>query len=728
MRLRTNLLYLVVGTIVPLIALATVLGLLLVDRERDAVRQGAINRNRAFMTAVDAALKGHISTLQALATVSSLERNDLETFRNDAIRVLEAQSDWQSIVLTKPNNEQLIVASRNGSEPTAQTVDEPSLQRVVNEEKPVVGELGYREYSKRYGIAVRVPVRQRGRLTFVLTAVINPEQFSRLIIDQHLPAGWISGLVDPTGHVIARIPVRPNTDVATQVFMNALKTGSEGWYRGRTLEGADTYTAFKTSEFCNWSVGLAIPIQEVNAGAVRAAWVMVAGTLITISLALGFAYWMGRRITAPIDSLADAARAMGRDSQTTPIGDSAKIKEVSDLAKALDEANVAIRERESLAEREQVALKSADRAKDEFLAMLGHELRNPLAAIAASARVLRTSKPDSIVRVRAHDVIERQTEQMTRLVDDLLNVSRLTRGKITLELEVIDLLKLVQSVIQTWEQSGRIERNRIIYQGEAVWVDADKARLEQVLSNLIDNSVKFSKPDTNIQISVGKEGNTALLSVTDEGEGIDPTLKEHLFDLFVQGPHESDRARGGLGLGLAVVKRIIALHAGSISVSSGGVSQGATFVIKLPAVQAPQGTPEGLKAEQHTNGTGKILVVEDNADTRDMMEAMLRIEGFDVITVNHGTSALEALADKRITVVLLDIGLPDLDGYEVAQRIRSLPEGDRFKLVALTGYGQLNDQRRAFAVGFDEHLTKPVSIDRLSAVIRMLIERGADKT
>jgi len=728
MRLRTNLLYLVVGTIVPLLILASILGFLLVDRERDAVRQGAINRNRAFMTAVDAALKGHISTLQALATVSSLDKDDIETFRQDAMRVLEAQSDWQSIVLTKPNGEQVMVTSRNGAEPTAHTVDEASLRRVVNEEKPVIGELRYREYVKKYGIAVRVPVRKQDRLAFVLSAIVNPEQFSRLIMDQHLPAGWISGLVDPTGHLIARIPVRPNSDMATQTFMNALKTGSEGWYRGRTLEGADTYTAFKTSEFCNWSVGLAIPIQEVNVGVVRAVWVMVAGTLITISLALGFAYWMGRRITTPIDSLADAARAMGRDSQTTPIGNSAKIKEVSDLAKALDEANVAIRERENLAEREQVALKSADRAKDEFLAMLGHELRNPLAAIAASARVLRTSKPDSSIRIRAQDVIERQTEQMTRLVDDLLNVSRLTRGKIVLEREVIDLFQLTKSVVQTWEQSGRIGRNRIAFQGETVWIDADKARLEQVLSNLIDNAAKFSKPETTIQIVVGKEDNSALLRVTDEGEGIEPTLQEHLFDLFVQGPHESDRSKGGLGLGLAVVKQIVALHGGSISVFSGGVNQGATFVIKLPAVRAPLGTAEGLKQEQQTNGFGKILVVEDNADTRDMMEAMLRLEGFDVVTVDHGSSALDVLTEQGITVILLDIGLPDLDGYEVAQRIRALPEGDRFKLVALTGYGQLNDQKLAFAAGFDEHLTKPVSIDRLSEVIRTLLERGADKT
>ncbi|HEY9504231.1 MAG TPA: ATP-binding protein [Pyrinomonadaceae bacterium] len=727
MRLRTNLLYLVVGTIVPLIALATVLGFLLVERERDAVRQGAINRNRAFMTAVDAALKGHISTLQALATVSSLERDELETFRNDAVRVLDAETDWQSISLTRPDGEQLIVASRNVSETPNHTVDGPSLRRVVDEEKPAIGELTYRKHSQRYGIAIRVPVRQKGRLAFVLSAVVSPEQFSRLIMDQHLPAGWISGLVDPTGHLIARVPPRPNSDMATPVFMNALKTGSEGWYRGRTLEGADTYTAFKTSEFCKWSVGLAIPINQVNAGAVRAVWVMIAGTLITISLALGFAYWMGRRITAPIDSLADAARAMGRDSQTAPIANSAKIKEVSDLAKALDEANVAIRERESLAEREQVALKSADRAKDEFLAMLGHELRNPLAAIAASARVLRTSKPDAGVRTRAHEVIERQTNHMTRLVDDLLNVSRLTRGKIRLELEVLDLCELTKSIIQTWEQSGRIDRNRIVFQGETTWVDGDKARLEQVISNLIDNAAKFSKPEKPIEIELKVEEKMAALRVTDQGEGIDSALQERLFELFIQGPHESDRARGGLGLGLAVAKRIVALHAGSITVHSDGVDQGATFIMRLAAVNAPKAVAESLIETQQSNGFGRILIVEDNADTREMMEAMLHIEGYDVLTVDHGTSALEALSEGQISVVLLDIGLPDLDGYEVAQRIRALPNSDQFKLVALTGYGQLDDQRRAFAAGFDEHLTKPVSMERLSEVIRALIERSADK-
>jgi len=249
-----------------------------------------------------------------------------------------------------------------------------------------------------------------------------------------------------------------------------------------------------------------------------------------------------------------------------------------------------------------------------------------------------------------------------------------------------------------------------------------------VISNLIDNAAKFSKPETDIQIRVGKEGNTAFLSVTDHGEGIDSNLQEQVFDLFVQGPHESDRSRGGLGLGLAVVKRIVTLHAGSVSVSSPGVSQGATFVINLPAVEEIVERPKGPKQEQSANGFGKILVVEDNADTREMMEAMLRIEGYDVITVEHGTLALEALADQRINVVLLDIGLPDLDGYEVARRIRAMPESGRFKLVALTGYGQLSDQRHAFEAGFDEHLTKPVSIDRLSEVIRVLNERRADKT
>ena len=715
MRLRTNLVYLVVGTIVPLVGLASVLGWLLVNRENDAFRQGAINRNRAFMTAVDAALRGHISTLQALASASSLESDDFQVFRNDAVRALNAQSDWQNIILAKPDGTQLVNAVRQGGEAMTATSDVKSFRKVVDEKTPGIGDISFREYSGKYGIAVRVPAMQHGKLAFVLTAVIDPEQFARLIRDQHLPNGWVSGLVDASGHYIARIPWRSNADMASANYLEAVSQSREGWYRGVTVEGLRTFTAHKTSDFTNWSVGVGIPEEEVNSGAVRAGRVMAAGTLVTLALALGFAYWMGRRISIPIAELADAARALGNNPRTVIPGERS-IKEVRELNQALIEASEAIREREILSEREQQALKAADRAKDEFLAMLGHELRNPLAAITTSSEVLRLASPDQSITNQAHEVIERQTKQMTRLVEDLLDISRFTRGSVTLKKAPFDLGRLAGGVVDTWERSGRVQYGRISFNSDQVWVDADRGRVEQVLANLLDNAVKFSEGDQPVNVRVKRDGADAVLEVADKGEGIEPELQERLFGLFVQGPRGPDRARGGLGLGLALVKRNVELHGGSISVNSDGAAQGSTFVVRLPTIEPARLDGNHKKTEDGTTDPQRILVVEDNVDAREMLEAMLLLEGHTVRVAAHGEAALHHLQAEPFDTVLLDIGLPDLDGYEVARRIRELV-GDEVKIIALTGYGQADDRRKAYEAGFDFHLTKPVLSDKLRELL-----------
>ena len=715
MKLRTNFVYLVVGIVIPLVALATLLGLLLVKREREAFRQGALNRNRAFMTAVDAAVRGHIATLQVLASASSLQADDFEAFRRDAVRALEAQHDWQNIILSKPDGTHLINTARPGTKELTGSVDMKSLQAVVAKTAPVVGDVTMRQYSGKYGIAVRVPVLQHGKLAYVLSAIIDLDQFNRLIEDQHLPKDWVSGLIDASGYYIARVPYRSSAEQASADFRNAVAQSREGWYRGLTLEGRDSFTAHMTSDLTNWSIGVGIPEGEVNAGANRAGLIMAMGTIITLALALGFSYWMGRRITAPIASLAWAARAMGQDTQPSVPRESS-IKEVRELAQALSEANEAIHERRILSEREQATLKAADRAKDEFLAMLGHELRNPLAAITTSAEVLRFSEPDPDLSSHALEVIDRQTKQMSRLVEDLLDVTKFTMGKVTLKSEDFDLARLSQKVVDTWEGSGRVGQGRIRLHTEPAWVNGDVGRVEQLLSNLLDNAVKFSSPDRAIDVRVQTDGNLVSMEVRDYGEGIPIELKDKLFGLFVQGPHGPERARGGLGLGLALVKRIVEMHGGSISVKSDGAGQGAAFVATFPAIAAPKNLPETSENRNGQTDSQKILIVEDNDDAREMMEAMLSLEGHRVRVAAHGVTALNDLKADPADVVLLDIGLPDLDGYEVARRVRLLV-GGRIKLIALTGYGQAEDQRRAYEAGFDFHLTKPVALDKLREIL-----------
>jgi CheY-like chemotaxis protein/two-component sensor histidine kinase len=312
-------------------------------------------------------------------------------------------------------------------------------------------------------------------------------------------------------------------------------------------------------------------------------------------------------------------------------------------------------------------------------------------------------------------VIDRQTKHMARLVGDLLDISRVTMGKVALERERFNLAEAVSAVTGVWRASGRLERHHVSLETGAVWVDADRARIEQIFSNLLDNAVKFTPAGKRISVSVRKEGDEAVLQVADEGEGLPPGGAESMFGLFVQGERGLDRAAGGLGVGLALVKRLSELQAGSVAADSAGLGEGATFTVRLPAVLPPAEQP--APAQRIPMAARQVLVVEDNDDTRQMLREVLAFSGHQVRTAPDGKTGLALAAESRPDVALIDIGLPDVDGYEVARRMRASPGGRRIGLIAITGYGQAEDQRRAYEAGFDAHLTKPVAPDRLKQVM-----------
>ncbi|MDB5922615.1 MAG: hypothetical protein JWN13_1551 [Betaproteobacteria bacterium] len=721
MRLRSNLFLLVIGTVVPLTALALVLGYLLVEQERATFRRAALDRNRAFMTAVDAEMRGHVMTLHALAAVRSLQTDDLRTFRDDAQRVMATQADWQNVILASPTGQQIVNARQPFGAALRVNSDTESADRLTRTLAPTVGNIIFGRTMGKYGIPVRVPILRNGSLAYILTAVIEPEAFGKLIRAQNLPQGWVSGLVDTTGHFVARVPPRPPDQKASKDFWAAVRGSKEGWYRGLTVEGTDTFTAHKASDFTHWSVGLAIPASEVNAGARHAAWAMGAGALATLALALGFAFLVGRRISKPIATVASAARSLGRNINPANIASETDITEVREVGRALNEAAVAISERQDLVEREKAALRAADRAKDEFLAMLGHELRNPLGAITTSAHVLRIAKPGDDNALKAHGVIERQTRHMTRLVEDLLDVSRVTMGKIELRHEVFDLSELAMRLVAAWEQAGRRRQGRVSISSAPVWVNADRARIEQVVCNLLDNADKFSPQEKTIRVHIAQEGEQGVVEVSDEGDGIEPEMLERIFDLFVQGPRGPDRSSGGMGVGLSLVRRLVEMHGGVVTAFSKGLGQGAAFTIRLPAVAQPAEQAVPTQPLGRSTGACRILVVEDNEDARGMMQALLTLEGHSVRVAPDGAAALQEAGTWRPDVVLMDIGLPDMIGYDVARRMRQSGLGGHVKLVAITGYGQAQDERRAYEAGFDLHLTKPVSAELLKNVLSVLL-------
>jgi signal transduction histidine kinase len=714
--LRANQVLLVIGTALPLIALAVWLAVTLIDYNQKTMAAGAINRLRAVMSAVDAELRGGIASLQALAVSERLGANDLRGFHREATRFVQFQSRIESVRLTLPDGQQVMNTVVPYGERLPATYDLKSFARVLETREPVAGDLVLGNTNK-YSVNIRVPVLRGGKVVYVLSASLDTETFSRLIAQQQLDKGWVSGLVDSEGRFVARRPARPPGDMASKEFRDAVAQSGEGWYRGRTVEGFDAFTAHITSDFSHWSVGLGVPSAEVYGSATRAAWLMGIGFLISLGAAFAFAYWMGRRISAPISSLAAAARSLGA-AAPPPLPTDSNIREVAELANALKEAALAVRERHQILELEKAALQATDRAKDEFLAMLSHELRNPLAVLTTSVHILRVAQPGDELALKARAVIERQLKQITRLIEDLLDISRVTMGKASLKREVFDLAELVERATAMWRSAAQNGSRQVVLDAQPVWVNADRARIEQVLTNLLDNARKFSPTNTSIRVGVVRSGDNAVLTVADQGEGIAPAMLERVFGLFVQGPQGPDRARGGMGVGLALVKRLTEMHDGTVSVSSAGPGRGATFTVRLAAVPTPaESTPLPVARDAHTK---RILVIEDNPDGREMLRAALSFEGHRIETAPDGLSGIEMVGKTGPDIVIIDIGLPDIDGYEVARRLREDDANKRLLLIAMTGYGQVQDERRAVGVGFNLHLVKPVTAEQLKQVIGAL--------
>ncbi|HET7306277.1 MAG TPA: PAS domain-containing protein [Gammaproteobacteria bacterium] len=372
--------------------------------------------------------------------------------------------------------------------------------------------------------------------------------------------------------------------------------------------------------------------------------------------------------------------------------------------------------------RAEADLEAASRAKDEFLAMLGHELRNPLAPIVTALQLMRMQNPDALVRERR--IIETQVRHMTGLVDDLLDVSRITRGKITLKKVPIDIGEVVARAIETAEPL--IEKHQQIVQKAIenhLTVDGDARRLVQVVTNLLTNAARYSPPQRTIRVTARAEGHDAVLRIRDEGYGIEPDLLPRIFDLFTQSAQSIERAEGGLGLGLALVKNLVNLHDGSVEVYSEGRDYGSEFIVRLPLLQKPFASESTADADSQTPAANKqpsglkVLIVDDYADAAESLAELLKMDGYEVCVVYDGAAALEAAAEFQPAVALVDIGLPVMDGYEVARHLRSMPALKKLTLVALTGYGQENDRRRARDAGFDEHLVKPLDPMKIGELI-----------
>jgi signal transduction histidine kinase len=400
-----------------------------------------------------------------------------------------------------------------------------------------------------------------------------------------------------------------------------------------------------------------------------------------------------------------------------------RLREVQAVGLALDDAIEAsieryVSSREEFIRQQAETLQLANQRKDQFLATLAHELRNPLASLRNSLEVVRISGGSADAFTQMREIMDRQTLQMTRLVEDLLDVTRIAQGKLVLRKDYLDIRHVVEQAVQMNAplRQARHQQLSVSLPAAPLWFEGDQARLVQVVVNLLNNAVKYTPDAGRIDLTAEQEGNETIIRVKDTGVGIPPDKLAHVFDLFAQLDLGPERARDGLGIGLTLVRRLVEIQGGKITAASAGVWQGSEFVVRLPSAAPPPSTPENRSRIATAVKGRHLLIIEDNADARDALATLLRLLGHRVDVAADGLSGLALALSVRPEIGLIDLGLPKMDGYEVARRLRQ-ELGNDVKLIALTGHSQPEDRQRSQEAGFNAHLIKPIELESLVALM-----------
>ena len=719
--LSRRLFLLVAAAILPLALVAGVALFIIAKQQREQVGRAGLEISRALATAVDAELERSLSVIGALSAARALDNGDFARFHDAMSDVLKRDPTWLTILLADPAGKIIVDAGRPLGTPARFTVERESFDRVLQTGKPAIGYVA-KGQSGTWAVPVRVPVIRNGKLLYVLSAVVKLDGFRQVVDRQRLSQDWVASVFDAHGTRAARSRqheefIGREPTASLRQLMAA--SPREGTGVTRALEGDVIYTAYSRSPVSGWSVAIGIPSGIID----TAGWRLLAtyGTGILLSILLGVlaAIFIARSIARPMAELHTAAQALGRrETLHRPDSDIAEIRQVADsLMTAAEERARIEAEREEILHREQQAraiAEAANRSKDEFLAMLGHELRNPLGAISNASQLLQVGNEEA--REHARGVIARQVQHLTRMTDDLLDAARAMTGKIVLQRQPLDLAEAASRAVFALRGSGRVGGRSLTLTTQPVWIDADATRIEQIFGNLLGNALKFTPEGRAITLSAGREGADAVLRVADTGMGMPAALVERVFEPFVQGESPLDRSQGGLGIGLTLVRRLAELHGGTASAASEGPGKGSTFTVRIPAIEPPV-TKRAPSAPALVEPRD-VLIVEDNDDARETLRRMLELEGHRVRVAADGLAGLDAVRAAMPEIALIDVGLPRMDGYELARRIRSEVAGPRRPyLVAVTGYGLPEDRARTREAGFDLHLVKPVEAAELSEVL-----------
>jgi signal transduction histidine kinase/CheY-like chemotaxis protein len=721
--IRWHLFQVLLTAIVPVGLLAAALFYLQSQAQERERERSQVESVRLLAAAVDNALDSTEQRLGIFAGLWASGQLDDKGMHARAVEAVAANPDWSNIVAFRADGTPLFRADAPFGSPLTRMTLFDIWRPVVTERRTLVSDVFTSRATGRKVLGIGVPVIRGGEVTHVLIADLHLPWFDELVSRQGLEAGGVAGIFDRNWKFVARSTegdARRGGDPSPELLAD-IKRKPEGVGKYLNLNGTAVVTAWTPTRH-GWWVAYATPSAPVDT--VFWTYLLLFGLLWLATIAAGIAFAMakGRRIASALVSLESRADQLAHGRPLDGFAAS-RVREIDHalgaLAKASETLRLATQQRDaSLAtEREaRAAAEAANRAKDEFLAMLGHELRNPLAAITNAAVIVKSPLRSDEQVDFAGGVIERQSQHLKRLIDDLLDVGRVMTGKILLEHGQLDLAASARYVAGSLETAGRFAQRHLEIDAATAWVDGDQTRIEQIISNLLINAAANTPPGGRIQLRVAREGDDALLEVSDTGRGIAPETLARVFELFFQADPTVDRGSGGLGIGLTLVQRLAELHGGSVHARSDGKGKGATFTVRIPLAQPPalaqRATASARPAQPHD-----ILLVEDNTDERQSLKVALQLQGHRVLDAADGAAALELVRHWRPTVAILDIGLPGgMDGYQLARALRE--QFSALHLVALTGYGSEEDQRRAREAGFDRHLTKPAGAEELARAIQ----------
>jgi signal transduction histidine kinase/ActR/RegA family two-component response regulator len=716
----------------PVVGFAAAIVLRLSQHERDGVSAHLMHSAQMLATAVELETGATIKTLQVLAGSERLERDDLAGFYLEAQRAARTQPSWMALFLISPEGQKLIDTTKPWSTPLS-TVNEPeSLRRTVETRQPTVGDLALGRDGKRWAFPIRVPILRQGAVKYVLTAVITPSALAT-VVNRQLPAEiWTRTVLDRHGVIVARTrdPDQYIGMPGPPSVLARMRAATEEVFKDTMIEGKAGYIAFSRVPSAGWTAAVVVPAKVVEGPMRRSILAVASAGLLLLFVSGAGAFMLSRRLTRSIASAASAADALAHGSRLHV--EPAAVREMERLSQALERSGDLLdrreRERDEHLRHAEVAraeAEAANRVKDEFLAMLGHELRNPLAPIVTALDLLGRR---GLIHTREFHILERQTQHLVRLVDDLLDVSRIERSKVDLEREPVELSAVVTRAVEMARPLVDRFRHRLELDvpRRGLVVHGDPMRLAQVVANLLTNAAKYTAPAGHIRVHAERQGDEVMLSVADNGRGMPPELLARVFDLFVQGPRALDRKEGGLGVGLTLVRSLVTMHGGRVEAHSEGPGRGSTFIVKLPLMAAsakPVQAAPALPDPRPSARPLRLLVVDDNLDAAELLAELLAADGHEVTTATDGTEALAVLERSVPDVMLLDIGLPGMDGYEVAARVREQLGAGAPAFVAVSGYGQASDTARSRAAGFHAHLIKPVKPGELLAALDSLGRR-----